>query len=155
MSFQSKAKAHTLTFRCALVIECTEAKNVQNLHRSRINPANWPIRTLTSTASSRETGRVPQQHESSARFLLCRGQGEKSRMQRTVPSRGKNLQAASCQHAALPTTGWRLACCVESLNSCIWAPTLWALGCAGPALLSPFQWQQCLLTRSANWPLGS
>lgn len=55
MSFQSQAKAYVLTFRRAPATECTEAKNVQNLHGSRMNPANRPISTLTSVPSPSKT----------------------------------------------------------------------------------------------------
>lgn len=110
MSFQSKAKAYTPTFRCALLTKCA----VQHRHRSRINPANGSICSLTS--APRETGKVPHRHKYSASRLLCRGHGEKSKTQSTVPSRCQNLQADSCRLSALPVAGQRLLRCVGSLS---------------------------------------
>lgn len=45
---------------------------------------------------------------------------------------------------------WGLRSCVGSPSTCIWAPTLQALGCAVPVWFRPFQLQWCLLIRNMH-----
>lgn len=102
----AQAEAHTLTRGCARATACTETQNVQNLRRSRINPANPPICTFTSVTPAGDHIRTTLLQ----RLLLCRGQGEKRKILRPVPRRGRNLRAHSCRCAAVPAAGWRLPC---------------------------------------------
>lgn len=96
---QSKAKAYTLTFRGALVTQCTEANNVQNLQRARITPANWS--SLPSPPP------VPSKNRSE-RVSSCgdaKGRKVKQRTGRTVLSRSKILWGDSWQKATMAAAG--------------------------------------------------